>query len=133
MNNLNQTLKWRLAVLLAIVLFFISIGLLLFASTNPQRIAAWQVTPLGGLDVAITLVLALLGMGIYGRGIRLAKPSTLEVCYLVAMFLSPLVLVGIWLSLDKIVWLDVLLPGVAWRLYILLQTLPAAIAVWNDK
>ena len=28
------------------------------------------------------------------------------------------------------VW-DVLLPGLAWRTYVVLQTLPAAIAVWK--
>lgn len=125
--------KWRIAILVAVLLFCLSTSLLLIASTAPQRIEAGQVTPLGVVDVILAFVVIILGMVIYGKGMKLVTLPTWQGSYLVATFLPALILVGIWLFLGKITWVDVLLPGLAWRVYILLQTLPPAIALWNQQ
>jgi hypothetical protein len=125
--------KWQLIILLALGLFCLSTSLLLIASTAPQRIEAGQVTPLGIVDVVLAFVVVILGIVIYGKGIKLVTLPTWQTSYLVATVLPALVLVGIWLFLGKITWIDVLLRGLAWRVYILLQTLPAAIAIWNHQ
>jgi hypothetical protein len=133
MNNPRQIFKWRLAILVAVVLYCLSTSLLLIASTAPQRIEAGQVTPLGIVDVVTAFVVVIFGMVIYGKGMKLVTLPTWQTSYLVATVLPALILVGIWLFLGKIYWLDVLLPGLAWRVYILLQTLPAAVAIWNQQ
>ena len=127
-------IKWRLLILLAVGLFCLSDTLLVVASTNPQRIEAGQVTLLGIVDVATAFVVAILGMVIYGKGVKLVELAVWKNSYQVATVLPVLLLIIIWLSLDKIAWLDVLLPGLAWRIYLLIQTLPPAIALWkNDQ
>lgn len=125
-------LKWRLVILLTIGLFCLSNALLFIASTLPQRIEVGQVTPLGILDVVMAFAVVILGIIIYGKGIRSATLSTWQSSYAVLTVLPALVLVVLWLLLGKINWLDVLLPGLAWRIYIFSQTLPAAITLWND-
>lgn len=125
--------KWRLVILLTVGLFCLSNALLFIASTLPQRIEAGQVTPIGILDVATAFAVVILSIIIYGKGVRSASLSTWQSSYAVVTVLPALVLVALWLLLGTINWLDVLLPGLAWRIYIFAQTLPAAIALWNDS
>jgi hypothetical protein len=126
-----NTKRWRRIIILEVILFCQSVTLLLIASTAPQRIEAGQVTPLGVVDVILAFVVVILGMVIYGKGMKLVTLPIWQSSYLVSTVFPTLVLVGIWLFLAKITWIDVLLPGVAWRVYILLQTLPAAMAIWH--
>lgn len=125
--------KWRLVILLMIGLFCLSNALLFTASTLPQRIEGGQVTPMGILDVVTAFAVVILGIIIYGKGIRSASLSIWQRSYVILTVLPALVLVVLWLLLGTINWLDVLLPGLAWRIYIFTQTLPAAIALWNDS
>lgn len=126
-------IKWRLVILLTLGLFCLSMGLLLTASTMPTRIEAGQVTPLGVVDVATAFVVIFLGIVIYGKGVKLVELPVWQNSYALATVLPALVLVAIWFALSKISWIDVLLPGLAWRMYVLLQTIPPAFALWNHQ
>jgi hypothetical protein len=130
MNNY----KWELLIKVAFLLFCLSTLMLIIASTATWSIKAGEVTPFGVIDVVTAFVVIILGIIIYGKGIKLAALSTWKTSYIVAMFLPVSILVVIWLAMSQIlIRIDILLPGLAWRFYIFFQTLPAALAILDQK
>jgi hypothetical protein len=124
--------KWELIIRFAFLLFCFSI-LLLIVATIRWRSDVGQVPLLNVVDMATAFAVCILGIVIYRKGFKIVKLRDWQNSYIIATFLPVLALVAIWLSLSRVTQLDVLLPGLAWRLFVLLQTLPAAMAIWHYK
>jgi hypothetical protein len=107
-----------------IVLFAVSTTILLIASTAKSPIPAWG----GYLDVGIVVLIAFTGLMIHQRN---KVAPRYDISHQVAIYLFPLILVGMWFyraSLD----FNILLTGVAWRVYLFLSILPHAINLWKS-
>jgi hypothetical protein len=113
----------RLLVLAFSAMFFVSSIILLIASTARDLVPAWG----GYLDVGMVLLIAFSGFMIYQRGNVGAYDDT---SYQVAIYLFPLILVSMWIYRDMLDF-NILLPGVAWRIYFLLSILPYALHLWK--
>jgi hypothetical protein len=130
----NKTVfKWRLVILVELGLFCLSVSLLLWAGTAPARIPAGQVTWPGMVDVLSAFAVILIGILIYSKGHKLVDGPVWNTYFVLATLLPTVTFALLFVFVDRIRWWDVLLPGLAWRMYILLQTLPAAIATWKSK
>lgn len=112
-------------IIFFIALFAISSTILLIASTAVTPVPAWA----GYLDVGIVVLLAFSGIMIHGRNKNSLQYAT---SYQIAVYLFPLMIVGMWLARDSLDF-NILLPGVAWRTYLFLSFLPHAINLWKTK
>jgi hypothetical protein len=105
------------------VLFTMSTTILLIASTARTPVPAWG----GYLDVGIVVLIVFTGFMIYQRD---KSTPRYELSHQVAIYLFPLILLGMWIyrsSLD----FNILLPGLAWRIYFFLSILPHALTLWK--
>jgi hypothetical protein len=116
-------------VVVSSLLWIISFTLLILASTSPERFAEGKLTWEGAVDVGAALALVILSFLIYRDGAKRIDLKTLTVSYAIASLLPALIFLLMWMFRVKLVW-NTLLPGLAWRSWLLLYTLPAAIAVW---
>jgi hypothetical protein len=107
------------------ILFAVSTAILLIASTAQTPIPAWG----GYLDVGIVVLIALTGFTIHQRDKSLPRYDT---SYQVAIYLFPLILVGMWVYRDSLDF-NILLPGVAWRTYFFLVILPHGLHCGGKK
>jgi len=101
----------------------VSVALLLIASTTPQRLPRWG-GPVDGA-IAFTLV-ATLGV-LYQATASRVRMAELRPSYHVATLLPAAVLVLLWLFRGRLIW-NVLLPGLAWRIFVVLSAVPLAMA-----
>ncbi len=113
-------------IVIFIILFGISTAIVLIASvmsTAKTPVPAW----VGYLDVGIVILIAFTGFKIHQRDQSMPR---YDISHQVAIYLFPLILVGMWIFRD---WLDfnILLPGVAWRTYFFLSILPHALNLWK--
>ena len=104
-------------------LFVISTSILLIASTAKSPVPAWG----GYLDIGIVVLIAFTGFVIHGRG---KGASRYDMSHQIAIYLFPIILVGMWVYRDALDF-NILLPGVAWRAYFFLSILPHAIGLWQ--
>lgn len=116
----------RCLVLLGAGQFLVSVALLLIASASRQRPPFW----LGIVDV--TLVLALVGTAALLRKATGGKTGihALQWGYHVATNLPVILLLLLWVLRDRLLF-NTLLPGLAWRVWLLLYTFPAALTAWS--
>jgi hypothetical protein len=115
----------RFYILAFLLLFAISTAILLIASTAKTPVPAWG----GYLDVGIVVLIAFSGFMVYGRN---KSTPTNDISYQIALYLFPLILVGMWIYRDTLDF-NILLPGVAWRTYFFLSILPHAIRLWKSE
>ena len=113
----------KIFILSFIVLFAISTAILLIASTAQAPIPAWG----GYLDVGIVLLIAVTGFMIHQRN---KSTPRYDISHQVAIYLFPLILVGMWVYRDALDF-NLLLPGVAWRTYFFLSILPHTLSLWS--
>lgn len=113
----------RFFILSFILLFAISTAILLIASTSRTPVPAWG----GYLDVGIVVLIVLTGFVIHQR--NKAAPRY-DISYQVAIYLFPLILVGMWIDREALDF-NILLPGVAWRTFFFLSILPHGLSLWN--
>ena len=106
-----------------LILFGISTALLLIASTAKTPLPAWG----GYLDVGIVVLIAFTGITIHQRNKSLPR---YDISHQVAIYLFPLILVGMWLYRNSIDF-NILLPGLAWRTYFFLSILPHGLNLWK--
>jgi hypothetical protein len=106
------------------ILFAISTAILLIASTAKNPVPAWG----GYLDVGIVVLIAVTGFTIHQQD---KGAPRYDVSHQVAIYLFPLILVGMWVYRNLIDF-NILLPGVAWRTYLFLSILPHAINLWKS-
>ena len=119
MNKISN----RFYILAFCILFVISTMILLIASTAKTRLPAWG----GYLDVGIVVLIAVAGFTIH---VRTKNAPRYDVSHQVALYLFPLLILGMWLYRDSLDF-NILLPGVAWRSYFLLSILPHGLNLWK--
>jgi hypothetical protein len=110
-------------IVLFILLFAISTAILLIASTASIPVPTWA----GYLDVGIVFLIALTGLVIHQRN---RSTPRYDISHQVAIYLFPLILVGMWVYRDSLDF-NILLPGTAWRSYFFLSILPHALNLWK--
>jgi len=115
----------RFYILAFVILFAVSTTILLIASTAKIPVPTWG----GYLDVAIVFLIALTGFVIYQRN---KSTPRYDISHQVAIYLFPLILVGIWVYRDSLDF-NILLPGAAWRTYFFLSILPHALNLWKPE
>ena len=111
----------------AISLLFPIVGSLL----PPGDVPAW----LGVLDVTVAAVAVALGFTIASMGLRRADDASKLAAYRLyrAVAILPLVLIaGFFLVGDRVNW-SVLLLGLAWRAWLFVYVLPAALVLRRDE
>jgi len=133
LNNFHKMPRWRLIILFILGLFCLSVSMPVIASLSPHRIEPGQVTPMGIFDVALAFTLAIIGMMIYAKGKNLISDATYRVSHNILTAALATILLATTLIFDRVVWWDVLAIGLAWRIYLFVLVLPAAMAIWNHK
>jgi hypothetical protein len=128
----RQVRRWRMVVLLEASLLVISVTLLLIASTAPVAFEPGQLTWQGVVDVVTAFAVVLAGIGVTIKAAVLVDDQARRLSYGIATVLPALLLVSMWLFQDRLRW-NVLLPGLAWRTYVLLFSLPPALALWRPR
>ena len=108
-----------------IILFAISITILLIASRSRHPASVW----VGYLDVGLVVLIAFAGFAIHERDKSILRYDS---SYQVAIYLFPLILIGMWLDRNSLDF-NILLPGMAWRTYFFLSVLPHALNLWKRK
>jgi hypothetical protein len=106
----------------------VSVALLLVASTTPARLPRWGGPLDGAVAFSLILTLVLLHRVAGGR----VGPAALGASYRVATTLPAVVLVVLWVFRDRLIW-KILLPGVAWRGFVLLSALPPCLAAGGGR
>ena len=66
----------------------------------------------------------------YYKANALVSPATQRLSYVIATVAPAVLLVALWPFADRLRF-DILLPGLAWRTYFVLTTLPGALARWR--
>lgn len=112
-----------LVVLLVVALYVCSVSLLLFASSH-KSIPHW----VGPVDVAVALILIGVSAWIYTLASRMVDGPAIRSSYTVATWLPAVALMAMWFYADRLIW-NILLPGLAWRAWLLFYTLPRALAI----
>ena len=116
----------RLMVLILAGMYAASVGILLWASVTPPPLPMW-----GGLvDVPLAFGLVVMAAVLHYRTTPRVDLAALRWSHHVITYLPALLFVGLWLYRDHLIW-NVLLPGLAWRTYLLVQMLPTLIAAWR--
>ncbi|HUR29109.1 MAG TPA: hypothetical protein VM509_13050 [Planctomycetota bacterium] len=104
-----------------------SCTLLLVASTR-SALPIWG----GLLDGVLAFAVVGTAAWIWAIAPKTRDPWALSVGHAAAAFIPALVLAAVWYfreSLD----LNVLLPGLAWRTFIVLYSVPAALGAWRPR
>lgn len=99
----------------------VSFALLIMTSTSKIRLPAWG----GYADVGIAIVIAILGFVIFGRG---RGNPRFDIGHRAALNIVPITLLGMWV-LRSAFDFNILLPGLAWRVFFLLHILPYGAAL----
>ena len=107
------------------ILFAVSTAILLIASTAKTPVPTWG----GYLDVFIVLLIAIIGFTIHHSNKGVPR---YDVSHQIAIYLFPLILVGMWIYRNSLDF-NILLPGVAWRIYFFLSILPHTINLWKAE
>lgn len=114
------------------ILFGISLAFPVIASlVDAASFPRW----VGFLDVALALVLPLilLAITIFTRGAISTRAAYASYrIYRISINLLLVLLLLFFLVGDRITW-EVLLPGLAWRLWLLLYLLPAVLTAWEGS
>lgn len=107
----------------------VSLSLLLIASMPPEeRLPRWG----GPIDVALAFSIVATLIVLHRAAADRVGIGELRTGYRVAATLPAVMLVLLWLFRDSLIW-NVLLPGLAWRSFVLLSALPMALAVWRGR
>ena len=118
MNNTN-----RLILIAFYVSYIISISLLLIASTARIPLFAWG----GYVDLGIAILIAALGFVIFSRG--KGNPQ-FQIGHRAALNIVTIALLGMWVLRNSLDF-NILLPGLAWRIFFLLHILPYGVNLWS--
>jgi hypothetical protein len=106
----------------------VSVTLLLVASTAPARLPKWGGPFDVGVAFSLVVTLALLERA---TASRVGLP-VLRAGHRVVSTLPALVFLALWMFSDRLIW-NTLLPGLAWRSFVVLTAIPAAVAAWTTR
>lgn len=116
----------RLLVAAGAVEVAVSVALLLSASTAHASLPAWG----GPVDVALAFVLVGTCAWIWLVAPKVRDVAALSAGHATAATVPALEIAAVWFFRDQLD-LNVLLPGLAWRTFIVLYSVPAAIDAWR--
>jgi len=105
------------------VVFAVSIVILLAASSPGITNPAWG----RYTDASLALIIIVLGFMIFTRG---KGNPRFDAGHRAALNIVPVVLLGMWVWRNLFDF-NILLPGLTWRVFLLLHILPYGIAVWG--
>lgn len=113
-------------------LFGTSIAFPLIASLfGTESLPNW----FGLLDVGVALILILLMMGLSSLMQKFVDDRVKLLCYRFYGWLAslPIILLGLFFILPNAIDWNILLPGLAWRVWLLAYSLPALVAALLNK
>ena len=116
----------RLLVVAGVLEAGVSVALLLIASTSGSDLPDWG----GPVDVAVAFVLVGTAAWIWMLAPKTRDAWALSVGHTAAATIPALLIAAVWYFRDQLD-LNVLLPGLAWRTFIVLYSIPAALSVWR--
>ena len=116
----------RLLVVAGVLEASVSIALLLIASTARSNLPGWG----GPVDVALAFALVGTAAWIWMLAPKTRDAWALSAGHAAAATIPALVIAAVWYFRND-VDLNVLLPGIAWRTFIVLYSIPAALGVWR--
>lgn len=117
----------RVLVGVFVVELIASFALLLTASTRSE-LPAWG----GAVDVVIAFAVVATAAAIWILAPKVRDASSLAVGHAAAATLPALEIAAVWWFRDALD-LNILLPGLAWRTFIALYTLPAALDAVRER
>ena len=120
MNLANRPL-----LILYFISYLVSFALLLIASLSKTPVPVWG----GYLDVTLVIFIVFLGFIIFGRG---KSNPQYQAGHRAALNIIPIVLLGMWILRNRFDF-NILLPGLAWRVFFLLHILPYSVVLWNPE
>ena len=118
----------RLLVIAGVLEAIVSVALLLIASTSRSNLPDWG----GPVDVAIAFALVGTAAWIWMIAQKVRDTRSLSIGHTAAATVPALEIAAVWFFRDA-VDLNVLLPGLAWRTFIVLYTVPAALDAWRGS
>lgn len=125
-NAMIERLPGRLLVSLGMLELTVSLALLLIASTGRERLPSWA----GPVDGVIAfLVVATLAL-VHARSASRVEATTLRASQTAMTVIVPGAFVLLWLFRDRLDW-NILMPGLAWRSFVVLSGLPLSLAAWR--
>ena len=116
----------RLLVVAGVLEASVSIALLLIASTARSNLPDW----VGPVDVALAFALVGTAAWIWMLAPKTRDAWALSTGHAAAATIPAVVIAAVWYFRND-VDLNVLLPGIAWRTFIVLYSIPAALGVWR--
>lgn len=122
--------RWQVLFALTLPLWAVSFALLLWASTSARVIAPGKITWQGLVDVLAALAVCVLSFVVVAKAQPLLDDQVRRTSYGIATVVPAVTLVLLWLFADRLRF-EILLPGLAWRLYLALTVLPAALALFR--
>ena len=132
MEKSDQIFMWRLLTLLELGLYCMSLTLVVLDATASERLVG-QITWQSLLDLFLACVVVVLAWLIYRKGHKLVDTAIWQAYFILASAIPTIAFMLLYVFMSRIWWWDVLLPGLAWRAYVLMQVLPAAMALWKDQ
>ncbi|GEM_PF-1676269 len=105
--------------------YIVSTYLLLYASISNVPLPKWG----GYLDVGLVIVIVYSSFTIFGKG---KGNPRYDAAHRTALNLVPVILLGMWLF-RNILDFNILLPGLTWRIFLLLHILPYAMNLWKPE
>jgi hypothetical protein len=105
----------------------VSCALLLIAATR-SALPPWG----GPLDGVLAFIVVGTAIWIWTLAPKGRDPWALSAGHAAAAFVPAFVLAAVWFFRDQLD-LNVLLPGLAWRTFIVLYSVPAALGAWQRR
>ena len=116
----------RLLVVAGVLEVIVSVALLLVASAAHASLPAWG----GPVDVALAFAVVATAVWIWTLAPKVRDIAALSAGHAAAATVPALEIAAVWFFRDQLD-LNVLLPGLAWRTFIVLYSGPAAIDAWR--
>lgn len=109
--------------------FAVSTAMPIVASLVAAKPPLWA----GLIDVTLAVALVAGGLGLLATAQRPFDDDTVRATYRIYRVLAtvPLVLLAVFFVIGHAIKWDVLLAGLAWRAWLLMEVLPAAVAGWR--
>jgi hypothetical protein len=117
----------RLLITVGVAEVIVSVALLLIASTRSE-LPAWG----GPVDGVLAFAVVATAASIWWVAPKIRSASSLSIGHAAAATIPALEIAAVWWLRDQLD-LNILLPGLAWRTFIVLYTLPAAIDAWRSS
>ncbi len=127
----NFLARWgRALIVVGLVLFSVSLAFPVFASlTTTESFPLWVGLLDGGLAIGLAILMIVITTITRGQMSSQAALASFRIYRILAHLLLVL-LILFFLFGDRIKW-AILLPGLAWRVWLLVYVLPAGLTAWG--